>query len=337
MNLEELKELCRLCGTSGREHAVREYILQKIAAAGIPKRNVTVDGIGNVIVKKKGRQRAECSVLFTAHMDEVALMVTHTGSDGMLSFEPVGGVLAAAVAGRQVRVGKDRIRGVIGCKPVHLLGKDEAARPLTMDNLHCDVGGECGVQPGDIIYFDTEPQVIGADSFAAKAIDDRFGCEVLLTLLRAELQYDVTVAFLVQEEVGLRGTKVLAGRMTPDFAVVLEATTAADLPDCSGAERVCALGKGAVISFIDGHTVYDKALYDRAAALCNENGIPWQTKSKIAGGNDAGALQFSGARVLAVSVPCRYLHAPVSLIRLSDAEACGQLALLLANTLPEGH
>ena len=76
--------------------------------------------------------------------------------------------------------------------------------------------------------------------------------------------------------------------------------------------------------------------YDLAVRICEENNIPWQTKTKIAGGNDAGAIQSAGdgVRVLAVSVPCRYLHSPYSVIRYADAEACGQLAELLLCALP---
>ena len=130
---------------------------------------------------------------------------------------------------------------------------------------------------------------------------------------------------------------VAARTVDPDIAVIFEATTAADLPDSHGAERVCELGKGAVISFMDGRTVYDKTLYDHAVHVCEENHIAWQTKTKIAGGNDAGAIQNagSGVRVLAVSVPCRYLHAPVSVVRISDMEACEKLAELLLLTLQD--
>ena len=37
MNINELKTLCTLCGTSGREHAVRDYILGELNKAGVPE------------------------------------------------------------------------------------------------------------------------------------------------------------------------------------------------------------------------------------------------------------------------------------------------------------
>lgn len=343
MNQTELQTLCGICGTSGREHAVRDYILGELHKLPLPEDAVRIDRLGNILVHKKGASPAKRRVLCSAHMDEVALMVTHIHEDGTLAFDTVGGISTAAVIGRQVQVGRGRIAGVIGCKPVHLLSKDARSKPADMHSLFCDIGAADKaeamqyVRAGDIIYFCGDAQFIGENTLISKAIDDRFGCALLLELLRRELPYDTDFSFVVQEEIGLRGAGCAAYQIDPDIAVVFEATTAADVAGSAGAERVCALGGGAVISFMDGRTVYDKALYDLAAEICEQKGIAWQTKTKIAGGNDAGAIQSAGdgVRVLAVSVPCRYLHAPYSVIRMQDAEACETLAFSLISALQE--
>ena len=83
MNLNELKTLCGLYGTSGREHAVRSYILEELRKLELPQDAVRVDRLGNVLVHKKGAADAKHRVMFSAHMDEVALMVTHINSDGI--------------------------------------------------------------------------------------------------------------------------------------------------------------------------------------------------------------------------------------------------------------
>ncbi len=343
MNRNELKTLCGLCGTSGREHAVRDSILSELSRCSLPEGAVRVDRLGNVLVHKKGASAAKRKVLYSAHMDEVALMITYIHEDGTLAFDMVGGINAAAVIGRQVQVGEHRIIGVIGCKPVHLLSKDARSKPADMHSLYCDIGTaskaetEALIRPGDIIYFCGDAQDFGDDSLMGKAIDDRLGCLILLDMIRSDLPYDTDFSFVVQEEVGLRGAGVAAAQIDPEIAVIFEATTAADIAGSVGADRCCELGKGAVISFVDGRTIYDKALYDLAVNLCEQNGIAWQTKTKIAGGNDAGAIQSAGngARVLAVSVPCRYLHAPYSVIRHADAECCEKLASALISALQE--
>ena len=59
-----LKELCLLNGTSGRENAVRDFIISKI-----PKDcKYTVDRLGNIICEKKGKKRAKNKVMLSAHM-----------------------------------------------------------------------------------------------------------------------------------------------------------------------------------------------------------------------------------------------------------------------------
>lgn len=334
MNTNELKTLCQLCGTSGREQAVRDYIVKELLALGLAPQ---VDRLGNILVRKQGAASANHKLLFSAHMDEVALMVTDITEDGSLKFDMVGGVSAAAVIGRQVLVGQKKIPGVIGTKPIHHLSSEEKNQSVRMSALHVDIGAaskadaQTHVRRGDVIYFLPEYRTFGDGCIAAKALDDRFGCALLLSLIRQDLPYDTDFAFVVQEEVGLRGAGVAANTAAPEFAVVIEATTAADVAGCKGTDAVCQLGNGAVISFMDGRTIYDAALYQKAADTAQQLGIPWQTKTRIAGGNDAGAIQSAagGVRVLAVSIPCRYLHSPVSVVKLSDAEACEQLAAAL--------
>ena len=126
----------------------------------------------------------------------------------------------------------------------------------------------------------------------------------------------------MQEEVGLRGSKCTSFSVDADIAIVLESTTAADLDNVRGADRVCALGDGPVISFMDNRTIYDRALYNLGFDVAKENNIPVQTKTAVAGGNDAGAIQTSGSgtRVMAISLPTRYIHSGASVVKASDIE-----------------
>ena len=111
----------------------------------------------------------------------------------------------------------------------------------------------------------------------------------------------------------------------------MEGTTASDCADATGADQVCCLGKGPVISFMDRATMYDRELYQLAGSICEQHGLPWQTKNKIAGGNDSGAIHMSrnGVRTLAISAPCRYIHSPSSVANLEDIMHCETLTKLL--------
>ena len=100
---------------------------------------------------------------------------------------------------------------------------------------------------------------------------------------------------------------------------------------------MCSLGEGPVISFMDRGAIYDKELYRLAFSICEKNKIPCQTKSRIAGGNDSGAIHVSrgGVRTLAISLPCRYLHSPSCLADLKDLDACTALLPLLIKSIME--
>ena len=82
---------------------------------------------------------------------------------------------------------------------------------------------------------------------------------------------------------------------------------------------------------MDRSTLYDRALYRLAFSLCEEADIPCQTKTRIAGGNDSGAVHVSrnGVRTLAISAPCRNLHSPSCVANLSDIQHCATLTALL--------
>lgn len=327
--LNNLKELCCLNGASGDESAVRNFIIDKI------KNNAdySVDNIGNIIAFKKGKAAPKNKIMLDAHMDEVGLIITSVLCDGTLTFAEVGGVDPSVVMGRQVTVGSKGLYGVVGAKAVHNLLAEERDKAPEMDSLYIDIGAvdkeeaERYVSPGDYVYFASEYTELSKDIIKSKAIDDRFGCALLIDMINSELPYDMYFTFTVQEEIGLRGAKTAAYTVAPDIAVVVETTTAADIEGVSENKQVCRLGKGAVVSFMDKSTMYDRDLYNAAVEQAEKKGIPWQTKSLIAGGNNSGAIHTSrgGIKTIAVSAPCRYLHSPSCIVNKGDLKACSDI------------
>lgn len=317
-----LKELCEINGASGREEKVREYILDKIGG----KCRCRVTPLGCIIAEYKGGKTPESKLMISAHMDEVGLIVTGINSDGTLDINCVGGVDADAVIGRTV-VLENGLYGSVGAKPVHHLSEDERKTPPKFGSLYIDIGAqdrseaEKHVSPGDYAYFTCGYDISDDNFIRSKAIDDRAGCAVMLAMiLENALKYDCTFTFVTQEEIGLRGARTAAFEVVPDYALVIEATTAADIPLSSGDKKCCILGNGPVVSYMDRSTVYDRGLYALSKRIAEENGINWQTKTLIAGGNDSGAIHISrgGVKTCAVSVPCRYLHTPCCVINEKD-------------------
>ena len=331
--LELLKELCRLNGVSGAEDPVRNFIQTQAQPYADSLRS---DALGNLIVFKRGKKSTGNKLLLAAHMDEVGVIVTRITEEGFLKFDFVGGVDRRVAIGKPVVLGENEIPGLIGLKAIHLVSREEEEKVPKTDALYIDLGAkdreeaEKLVPPGTYGSFVGPPQEFGQGFLKAKAIDDRIGCAIMLELLKEDLPLDVTFAFTAQEEVGTRGAFGSAFSVSPEVALVLETTTAADLPGVEGARRVCAPGKGPVISYMDGATIYDRDLFENLRRLAEEHGIPWQTKEYIAGGNDARTIQRSrsGVRVAALSAAVRYLHAPATVGSLADFENMWKLTRL---------
>ncbi|MBQ1974521.1 MAG: M42 family metallopeptidase, partial [Ruminococcus sp.] len=320
INVPLLKRLCMANGISGDEGAVRELIIEEIKGYADYK----IDALGNLLVHKKGKKPAQNRLMLSAHMDEVGMMVTDVTAGGFLKFDEVGGIDRRVLIGKRVLVGEKEIPGVIGLKAYHLTSTEEEKKVPKLKDFYIDIGAKDGeqareyVSPGDVAVFDADIVEFGHGLIKAKAIDDRIGCAVMVELLKEDLPMDVTFAFTVQEEVGTRGAFGAAFSVTPDIALVLEGTTAADLPDMPDRQKVCGPGKGPVIPFMDGSTVYDRELFEKLRSLAVEHKIPWQTKQYISGGTDAGAIQRTkdGVRVAAISAAVRYLHTPSSVASL---------------------
>jgi endoglucanase len=71
---------------------------------------------------------------------------------------------------------------------------------------------------------------------------------------------------------------------------------------------------------MDHSSIGDKGLFRRMVETAESRSIPYQIKENVAGGNDAGSIQKSrsGVPTVVVSVPCRYIHSPSSVMDLDD-------------------
>lgn len=321
-----LKELCALRGVSGDEGRVRDYIRAHVQQHAT---SVRVDRLGNLIAYKQGSGEDRRHILLSAHMDEVGLVVYGVNESGLLSYRTVGSIDSRAIVSKPVRIGDKETPGVIGAKAIHLQTAEDRTHALAHDQLYIDIGAkdraaaERLVELGDYISFESKWVEFGDGLVKSRALDDRIGCAVMMSVLENDYPCDVTCVFTVQEEVGQRGSFAAAHDVAFDAAVVLAVTAANDL-GCSESERkVCCLKQGVAISLIDAATISSRPLYARLRALAQDGQIPWQLKQDSADAGDAGSFQrAAGARaVCTLSVPCRNLHSPSCVAAFADIEA----------------
>lgn len=334
---ELLMSLCSLDGVSGNENRVLDYIAKLV----LPYADkVFFDRTGNLVCFKKGNNTPKKRIAFAAHADEVGLVIKHIEKDGTLLFSDIG-ILASSLPARRVFVGDERLPGVIGSKPVHLIPKSDKGKQVSYDDLYIDIGAgsleEAAkyVKVGDYVSFDSECRMMSEKLLKAKAIDDRAGCAVLIKLLMSQLSYDGYFIFTRREELGTLGAISAANTVSPDICVVCEATTASDIYGTPDMKKVAKIGNGAAVPFMDGGTLYSKRLYDVANKLAKENNIKIQTKTMVAGGTDARSFQRegSGCEVLGVAVPTRYIHSSAGVCNLDDFYSQYELCSALEKVL----
>ncbi len=332
-----LKKLCDLDGPSGSEERVAEFIEETIKEY---VDEVSIDAIGNVIAFKKGAKRAEKKLMFSAHMDEVGFIVKNFSEDGTIKFGLCGGIDPQVILGNRVRFGD--VKGVIGIKAAHMTTAEERRMVPKVESMYIDIGASSKAEAegrlniGDCGTFDIESIDFGDNMIRAKAIDDRFGCAMLIELIKSDLPYDCYFAFSTQEEVGLRGALTAAYTVNPDIAIIVEATSASDITDVAEHEKACSPGSGVVLTAIDGATIYDEDLFRECIRIADKNKIKWQHKTQVTGANDSGSIHKSraGVRTLALSLATRYLHSPVSVASKDDIKATKKLLNAL---LKEGN
>jgi len=317
-HLKLLESLCNAVAVCGEEGEVRRIVLHEVRPYA---EDVRVDALGNVLAVRRGSGRQLPRLMLEAHMDEVGLMIVAEEGEGIYRFEMIGGIDARHLPGKQLIVGKQHVPGVIGAKPIHLTTDDERKHPIELESLRLDLGPQGEAQVGDRATFATRFRRAGG-SVLAKAIDDRIGVATLIELFKhAPKHIDLCAAFTVQQEIGLRGAMVAAQHFEPDVAIAIDATPARDLPSQRGAENQTyntKLGRGPAISMADKSMVYDPRLVRFLQQTAESEGIPYQIHQP--GGADPGGTPpvLDGIRRIAVSVPHRYPHSPVSIARLDD-------------------
>jgi tetrahedral aminopeptidase len=316
---------------SGDEKEIRLIIRDLIADHVAEWR---VDALGNLIARKPGTGESSLRVLVDAHMDEVGLMITDADSNGTLQFSTVGGFDDRALLGKVVQVGPNKLPGVIGARPIHLLKPAQRQEIVKTDAMRIDIGAKNKdealgkVKLGDRAAFVTEYEELG-ETAVGKAFDNRAGCAALIELLRGEpYPFDLYASFTVQEEVGLRGARVVAYDIAPDAAFILECTPAYDLPNENDVSPNVALGRGPSIYVMDVGTIQDPRLVSHITRAAVAEGIPFQIRQPGGGGTNTAAIQQTGPGVSAatIAVPGRYAHTPALMISLSDYQNVVKLA-----------
>jgi endoglucanase len=329
-----LEKLSNACGVTGREEEVRNLLIKLMKPHAD---EIVVDKLENVIAVKKGKKGSP-KVMLAAHMDEVGLMVKTVTKEGFIQFAKMGGIDDRILLAQKVIVHtqKGPLPGVIGSKPPHIQKEDERKKVVTYDQLFIDIAAENrkdannkGVKVGDPVSFDVKYAKLGKDVVTGKAFDDRVGCAIMIEALKQLESTDCTIYAVgtVQEEVGLRGVTTAAFGVDPDVGIALDVTIAGDVPGVNEFDTSVKMGKGPVLTVADSGLITHPKVLRLLLDVAEENKIGYQLETGLPGSTDAARMSLTrqGVPSGTVSVATRYIHSPVCMLSLKDAENSAKL------------
>ena len=342
---ETLQRLLTAPGPSGQETLAAEVWRDAARSFG----EVAGDVLGSSWVRVPGTGGGPLLAI-VGHIDEIALVVTHAGDDGLLAVRALGGFDPSVLHGQRVEIlARDgRVAGVVGARKQKRKPGEER-KPLGFDDIFIDIGARDGaeaktvVRPGDAAVVAGEPLELRNGRVASRALDNRLGSYVALEVARRVAEAggtpgDVAGVAVVQEEVGdFAGARTAAYVLEPGVAVAVDVTYATDVrggdPEDEGEHK---LGGGPAIARGPSlHPQVFELLYETAEA----EGIAVSVEvSRGHTNTDADAVYLSrvGVPTGLVSIPLRYMHTPVETVELADVEGVVRLLVAFARRLEPG-
>lgn len=327
-----LEELIQITGISGGEELARDmiqsYIMEFVD-------EIKVNEVGNLYAIKKKNEGAHIAIF--AHMDELGLIVCNIDDAGFIKFQKLGVIDDRVLPSSHVEILVDdnkTVPGVIGWLPHFLMSKtDECLKKVVpYQDMFVDVGAnsrqeveEMGIKIGSAIRFKKFISTLANDKIAARGLDNRIGCFILIELIKTlssnvHFKGVVTAVFTTQKEFDLTGVKTTHFPENPDLAIVLDTISAPDFPSVPSIyKNQFRLGGGPVLIIQDTSTLTREKNTRRVENIAQEKGLPIQRG--VSGGHTGACelqQQKEGMNVIPIGIPCRYCHSMGELISLVD-------------------
>lgn len=333
-SLEFLKAIVDVPSPSGYEERAAQLFRDYCSFAD----RIHTDVHGNVSAILN--PEASMKVMLAGHMDEIGFIVHYISDEGLLYFSGIGGHDSVIPVGQRVWVhGRERLPGVIGRKPIHLLEEDERKKKPELSDLWIDIGArsreeaEKYVSLGDVVTYQVEFQELLNGRATARGFDNKMGSFIVaeaLRLLKEEGGLDpgvgVYAVATVQEEIGLRGARTASFGIDPQTGLAVDVNHAVDYPGVSKS-KYGQLDMGRGPSVMRGANV-NPIVFRMICEAAREEGIPYQVDVAPGGtGTDGNAMQINraGMAVGILGVPLRYMHTPCEMLEMVDVENCARL------------
>lgn len=296
---------------------------------------VESDAYGTAWATLEGSAKKPKQIMLESHADEIGFMVKMITKDGFLYLDRVGGSDAATARGRRLDILGDKgvVRGIIGNTAIHIRERENEKAPQVHE-LYVDIGAsnpkevaEAGIRVGHPAVYSYGAEFMGKEIILGRALDNRIGgfiiAQVMKRLSAKKKRPGATVVAVnaIQEEIGGNGAKMIANRLMPDVAVVLDVTHATDTPGIDKAKHGdVTLGGGPSITHgTCNHPMVVQRLMDSAEKAKVE--IQHESSSRYSG-TDTDSIFTVGNGIPSglISLPLRYMHSVVEMANLKDVQ-----------------
>lgn len=302
-----INRLCDLIGVSGYESEVVKCIYNELKIDKHYKLNI--DNVGNLVCLKQGKESNK-KIILVAHVDEVGFQVIKKVDNGKYKIKSLGSIKTWNAFNQRVKSQKSY--GIIRCANEDNLFKNN------YNDLYIEqIDGKGDIEVGEVFSFENNFYETN-DKFLGKALDNRISCFCLLELIKMNIQTndDVYYCFSVQEEIGMRGNRVLKSSIQPDLCITLDVSAINEMNSLD-------VNKGVAIKISDSMSVSNPYLVRWACDIAKKNNISYQMEVSDCGTSEmiiSNELD-NGCVELGISIPCKNIHTCNSVIYKEDIKA----------------
>jgi len=313
-----LDELCNVNGVSGYESNVINIIYDLLKEEHLD--NIYIDNVGNLICYRKG-SLGNKKIIVNSHVDEVGFQVISQYEDGKYRIKSLGNIKSWNAV--QQKVASQNAYGVIYAK------NEDAVTAYNYDNLYLRIFDGGPVNTGDVFAFEGRFKE-GEEYYSGKALDNRISCVCLLELIKKNIktEADIYYIFTVQEEIGMRGSRVAKSTLIPDMCINLDVSAECDMNSIM-------LSKGVGIKVSDSMGVSCPECVEWVKSLSEANQITYQLEVSDCGTSELIITNEidNGSKEIGISIPCQFLHSANSIVCKEDVFQCDKLLSVVISNL----
>ncbi|OWW22451.1 osmoprotectant NAGGN system M42 family peptidase [Noviherbaspirillum denitrificans] len=302
-----LLELLAIPSPTGLTDEVVHYTGSRLDAMGVPyelTRRGTIRAILRRSMPERRKSSPACAIV--SHLDTLGAMVREIKPNGRLALMPVGTWSSRWAEGGRVTLFMEngRCRGSV--LPLlasgHVFNEAIDTQPVSWDQLELRIDEPVssaadvlalGIQIGDFVAFDANPEWLPNDYVVSRHLDDKAGVAAVLAAMKAvvdagaRVPMDCHAVFTLTEEVGSGARAVIMDDVSEVIGVDIGPVAAGQ-----GARE-----HGVTIPLMDSAGPHDYHLTRRLLKLCGDHGIPFNRDVFRFYHSDAGAAVNAGRDV----------------------------------------